>query len=206
MRWAAAYLATWAMLSAGIAWAVEIPADAWQWRRTLTREGQSEWGLNAPIADFGAQIHQESAWRPNARSPVGAVGVAQFMPATAEWITGVYPELGPKAEPANPIWGIRAMVRYDRFLWDRVTAVDGCHRMAKSLSSFNGGLAWIARDERLAASKGLDPARWYGHVETVNSGRSAANWRENRQYPRRILVSLSPHYQWADWGGSMCDD
>ena len=71
-------------------------------------------------------------------------------------------------------------------------AADDCNRMAKSLSAFNGGLSWIARDERLAASKGLDPARWFGNVETVNSGRSAANWRENRQYPRRILVNLSP--------------
>ena len=62
----------------------------------------------------------------------------------------------------------------------------------------------MSRDENLAASKGLDPARWFGNVETVNSGRSAANWRENRQYPRRILVSLSPVYQLADWGSTSC--
>lgn len=98
------------------------------------------------------------------------------------------------------------MVRYDRFLWDRVTAADDCHRMAKSLSAFNGGLSWLPRDERLAASKGLDPLLWFGHVETVNSGRSAANWKENRGYPVRILIRLSPVYVRADWGPAMCND
>ena len=206
MRWAAAYLAVWALLSAGIAWAVEIPADAWQWRRTLTREGQAAFGLNAPISDFGAQIHQESAWKPKARSRVGAYGLAQFMPATAEWISGAYPELGPEPEPASPAWAIRALVTYDRHLWDRVSAADDCNRIAKVLSGYNGGNSWVYRDEKLAASKGLDPARWFGNVETVNSGRSAANWKENRQYPRRILVNLSPHYQLADWGPTSCSD
>ena len=206
MRWAAAYIAAWAMLSAGIAWAVEIPQDALKWRRTLTREAQSEWGLNAPIADFGAQIHQESAWRPNAKSKAGAVGMSQFVPGTSAWIVGAYPALGPEPQPANPVWAIRALVTFDRFLWDRVSAVDECNRFAKTLSSFNGGLSWIARDERLAASKGLDPALWFGHTETVNSGRSAANWRENRDYPTKILLRLSPIYQRADWGGSMCND
>lgn len=206
MRWAAAYLATLAMLSAGIAWAVEIPADAWQWRRTLTREGQAAFGLNAPIADFGAQIHQESAWKPKAKSRVGAYGLSQFMPATATWISGAYPELGPDPQPANPMWALRALVTYDRHIWDRVRAVDGCHRMAKVLSGFNGGLSWVFRDEKLAASKGLDPSKWFGNVETVNSGRSAANFRENRQYPVRILIRLAPVYVRNDWGPTSCDD
>lgn len=206
MRWAAAYLATWALLSAGIAWAVEIPADAWQWRRTLTREGQSEWGLNAPISDFASQIHQESAWRPNARSRVGAFGLAQVMPATGDWLAGLYPSLGPKAQPASPAWAIRALVTYDKHIWDRVSAADECNRMAKVLSGYNGGNSWVYRDEKLAASKGLDPSKWFGHVETVNSGRSAANFRENRQYPVRILIRLAPVYVRNDWGPTSCDD
>ena len=207
MRLAAAILAAWfGTVGSFAAWTAEIPQDAWQWRRTLTREAQSEWGLSAPISDFGAQIEQESAWRPNAKSRVGAYGLSQFMPATATWIAGAYPSLGPEPQPANPVWAIRGLVVYDKHLWDRVRAVDDCNRMAKALSGYNGGISWIYRDEILAADKGLDPSRYFGNVETVNSGRSAANWKENRGYPRRILVNLSPRYQRADWGATMCED
>lgn len=206
MRWAAAYLATWALLSAGIAWAVEIPADAWQWRRTLTREGQSEWGLSAPISDFASQIHQESAWRPNARSKAGAYGLAQVMPATGEWLAGAYPSLGPKAQPASPAWAIRALVTYDKHIWDRVSAATPCDRIAKTLVGFNGGPARIPREERLTAAAGLDPRFYWGHMERFNSGRSAANFRENRQYPVRILIRLAPVYVRNDWGPTSCDD
>ena len=39
-----------------------------------------------------------------------ASGLAQFIPRTAEWISGIYPnELGERAY--NPTWAIRALVR-----------------------------------------------------------------------------------------------
>lgn len=191
---------------ASSAYAGPIPDDAYKWRRQLTREAQAQWGINAPVADFAAQIHQESAWRANATSRVGAQGMAQFMPATATWISGAYPALGPTPQPASPAWAIRALVTYDRHIWKSMRAADDCNRMAKTLSGYNGGPGWVSRDERLAASKGLDPSRWWGHVETVNSGRSAANWRENRGYPRRILVMLAPRYIDANFGWSACRD
>jgi soluble lytic murein transglycosylase-like protein len=65
---------------------------------------------------FAAQLHQESGWRPDAVSPVGAQGLAQFMPATADWISQLMPGLNSR-EPFNPAWAIRALVSYDRWLW-----------------------------------------------------------------------------------------
>ncbi|ECE0876963.1 lytic transglycosylase domain-containing protein, partial [Salmonella enterica subsp. enterica] len=53
-----------------------------------------------------------------------------------------------------------------------------------------------------ARARGLDDARWFGSVETVNAGRSAAAWRENRHYPQRILRELAPRY--LSWGGASC--
>ncbi|EEC2773295.1 transglycosylase SLT domain-containing protein [Salmonella enterica] len=181
--------------------AAEPPTAALKYRSDVIRSARVDWGLNAPVADFAAQLHQESGWNPAARSPVGAQGLAQFMPSTADWIAGLMPHLATR-EPYNPGWAIRALVSYDRWLWSRVAVSDGCERMAMTLSAYNGGLGWVNRDRRLARARGLDDARWFNSVETVNAGRSAANWRENRHYPQRILHTLAPRY--LSWGGSNC--
>ncbi|EHW2218196.1 transglycosylase SLT domain-containing protein [Salmonella enterica subsp. enterica serovar Abony] len=197
-------------LVAGLLWsggffrqasAAQPPQAAQQYRDDVIRNARLEWGLSAPVADFAAQLHQESGWRPDAISPVGAQGMAQFMPATADWISQLVPGLNSR-EPFNPAWAIRALVSYDRWLWQRVSAADNCERMAMTLSGYNGGLGWVQRDKRLATQQGLDGTRWFGHVATVNAGRSAANWRENRHYPQRILRELAPRY--LTWGGSSC--
>lgn len=181
--------------------AAEPPTAALRYRSDVIRSARVDWGLNAPVADLAAQLHQESGWNPVARSPVGAEGLAQFMPSTADWIAGLMPHLAAR-EPWNPGWAIRALVSYDRWLWQRVAVPDGCERMAMTLSAYNGGLGWVNRDRRLARLRGLDDARWFGAVETVNAGRSAANWRENRHYPQRILHTLAPRY--LSWGGASC--
>ena len=64
---------------------VQPPQAAARYKLTLLREAHSQWGLDAPVAAFAAQVHQESGWRADAVSRVGARGLAQFMPATARW-------------------------------------------------------------------------------------------------------------------------
>lgn len=177
------------------------PAAALQYRADVIRNARVQWGMNAPVADFAAQIHQESGWNPAARSPAGAQGMAQFMPATAEWISQAMPHLRDN-QPYNPGWAVRALVSYDRWLWTRIRVADACQRMAFTLSAYNGGQGWVNRDRKLAAQRGLDADRWFGQVETVNAGRSGANWRENRHYPKRILYQLAPRY--LTWGGASC--
>ncbi|EAB4400493.1 lytic transglycosylase domain-containing protein [Salmonella enterica subsp. enterica serovar Montevideo] len=201
---AGALLMAWLLWCGGFfsqAHAAEPPPAALKYRSDVIRSARVDWGLNAPVADFAAQLHQESGWNPAARSPVGAQGLAQFMPSTADWIAGLMPHLATR-EPYNPGWAIRALVSYDRWLWQRVAVPDGCERMAMTLSAYNGGLGWVNRDRRLARMRGLDDARWFGSVEMVNAGRSTANWRENRRYPQRILRELAPRY--LSWGGSNC--
>lgn len=182
----------------------EIPLEAQQWKRELTRQARLEWGLDAPIATFAAQVQQESGFNPDARSPVGAIGLAQFMPATATWISGAYTALAAN-DPKNPTWALRALAAYDRHLWDRVSAADDCNRAAKMLSAYNGGEKWIGRDEDLARSRGLWPEYWWDSVETVNAGRAPQFWRENRGYPRRILRVIEPTYVRAAWGRGLCE-
>lgn len=182
--------------------AITIPRAAEPHKATLTRAARVYWGLNAPVSVFAAQVHTESWWRNNTVSHVGAQGLAQFMPATAKWLPSVAPETG-KPEPFNPGWSLRALCAYDKWLWDRTDGVNDYERMAFALSAYNGGQGWVNRDKRLARRRGLDPARWFGAVETVNAGRSAAAWKENRQYPRRILRERQHAYIGAGWGPGM---
>ena len=178
---------------------VTIPRAAVQYRAELVRSARVVWGLEAPIAVFAAQVHTESWWRNDTVSAVGAQGLAQFMPATARWLPKVAPETG-KPAPFNPGWSLRALYTYDKWLWDRTDGATAFERMAFTLSAYNGGQGWVNRDKRLARQRGLNPARWFGAVETVNAGRSAAAWKENRQYPRRILKERQSAYVKAGWG------
>ncbi|HIE4801234.1 TPA: transglycosylase SLT domain-containing protein [Serratia marcescens] len=186
--------------------AAELPVDAKQYQRELTRNARVVWGLDAPVATFAGQIHQESTWRATAKSPVGALGLAQFMPATAGWIAGIYPKTLGDNQPLNPSWAMRALVTYDRWHYDRITAATECDRWAYVLSAYNGGLGWVQRDRKLAATRGLDAGRYWNVVENVNAGRSAANFRENRGYPTRIIYAWQPLYERAGWGSGVCHE
>jgi len=183
------------MLLAPRASAQDIPRAAHQYQRALTSNARVVWGLNAPVATFAGQVHQESAWRASAQSPF-ASGLAQFTPATADWIGDVYPDLA-NPQPFNPAWALRALVRYDRWLWDRNVAATDCDRIAFTLVSYNGGEGWLRKEQARAAAKGADRLRWFGHVEQWCL-RSAANCAENRDYPRKILKRHQALY--ASWG------
>lgn len=181
-----------------------IPAAAEQYRRELTRIAHAEWGLDAPVATFAAQVHQESHWKFNARSTAGAQGLGQVMPSTATWLAQLFPKTLGKVEPYNPTWSLMALVSYDRWLADRVKAHNACERAAMVLSSYNGGLGWLIKDRKLASAKGADPLAWFGSVERFNAGRSAAAFSENRGYPRLILKRFEPEYIAAGWGLGVC--
>lgn len=200
------FAALFAAAAASPALATEtIPHEAVRYQRDLTRNARLVWGLDAPVATFAAQIHQESRWNPTARSQVGAHGMAQFMPATERWINGAYPALATDGGAANPTWALRALATYDKHLWDRSGIwADSCQRMAAVLSGYNGGLGWVQRDRHQAQANGADPAVWFGQVDRFNAGRSPAAFAENRGYPRRILLALEPLYARAGWGRGVC--
>lgn len=181
--------------------AADIPQAAHKYRGDLTRNARLAWGLDAPIATFAAQVHQESGWNARAVSRVGAQGLAQFMPATADWIGGIFPDLAQR-QPDNPAWALRALTAYDRWLWERIAAENDCERMAMVLSAYNGGLGWLLKDKAMAQASGAIRTRWWGQVERFNAGRSPANFAENRGYPRRIVKVLQASY--AAWGKGVC--
>ena len=208
---ALAYTLIFAFFASPAHGAAGIPAQANRHKATLVQCARLEMGLSAPVALIAAQIHQESAWRETAVSSAGAQGLAQFMPATARWLPQVAPALrkGVNPEfndmpvdklPFSPAWALRAVCAYDRYLLQQTHgAADEGERWAFALRAYNGGLGWINKDRRKAASLGLDSGVNFGVVDTVNTGRSKANFAENTQYPRRIFA-LAPRYKAAGWG------
>lgn len=177
-----------------------VPRAAEGYRAEIVRQGRMVWGLDAPTASFAAQIQQESAWRADARSRVGALGLAQFMPATAKWIGGIDTELAAVA-PMNPTWAIRALIVYDKWLYERVRAVNACEKMAFAMSAYNGGLGWVLKRK----AKSAEPLVCFGKTCNVNPGIHPANQKENQEYPVRILLRNEPVYAATGrWGKGAC--
>jgi soluble lytic murein transglycosylase-like protein len=174
----------------------QAPQAAQQYRALLVRTAHMAWGLDAPIAVFAAQVHQESAWRPGAVSHVGAQGLAQFMPATTRWIGGVDPALASR-QPYNPGWALRALVTYDLWLFERAPAHYAPRdRMWVALRAYNGGLGHWQRE---AASTGLaQPSRTQVDAACGKARRAPVHCAENLGYPHRILVVIQPRY--LTWG------
>ncbi len=179
--------------------AVRIPETSARYRLALEREAIAQFGVDAPVSLLAGQIHAESTWEPTAQSEYAA-GLSQFTPPTARWLPTVCPEVG-APDPWDAGWSLRAIACYDAWLYRRVdNAATECDRWAFTLSSYNGGQGWLARDRARASAKGADAARWFGHVEH-HSPRGAAAFVENRGYVTRILLRFQPAYIAAGWPG-----
>ncbi|MFE9660141.1 peptidoglycan DD-metalloendopeptidase family protein [Streptomyces sp. NPDC005955] len=100
-------------------------------------------------AVIAAQIEAESGWNPNARSPVGAQGLSQFMPGT--WATwGKDADGNGRASPFDPADAIMAQGNYD---CDLAKIVEGYKKRGRAtgptldlmLASYNAGPGAVQR-------------------------------------------------------------
>lgn len=179
-----------------------------QYRALITRSAYRTFGPDAPVSTLVAQLHQESACKPDARSYAGAQGLAQFMPKTAEDMARKYPE---ECAPANPFsvrWAIGCRDRYMRSLLRAYANTEEAEQWAFGLSAYNGGGTWVTRDRDVCRHKdGCDVLKWWGNVElTPDHRRKPAAIKENRGYPFRILCQLTPRYVAEGWGrGITCN-
>jgi len=175
------------------------PRAALPYRADLIRTARAVWGLNAPVPVFAAQIHTESGWRADAVSPVGALGLAQFMPATARWIARVDPQLV-KGQPYDPAWAMLAMLTYDKRLYELAPArYSARDRMWVALRGYNGGLGHWNNEARATGLQ--QPTREQVDAACGQASRSLKHCPENLAYPRRILIQAQPRY--ASWGQSL---
>lgn len=183
-----------------------VPEACFQYQREITAQAHNLWGIdNPPTAILAAQVQQESSCNPTARSPF-ASGLTQFTPGTAADMAKRYPtELGP-ADPLNVQWALAAQALYMRDLTLSAQGDTYCDTWAFGLSSYNGGLGWLRRDQAMARKVGRDPVIWFDSVEITPDPRRAERFiRENRGYPQRILLKLTPIYAKAGYGvGVVC--
>ena len=107
-----------------------------------------------------AQMFQESRFDPKARSFAGARGLLQVMPRTAR-------ELG-YDDLEDPEIGIRAGLDYLAWVRDRFEpSIPSAERTWMTLAAYNVGAGHVRDAQRIAVEHGLDPTRWFGHVEAA---------------------------------------
>jgi membrane-bound lytic murein transglycosylase MltF len=115
---------------------------------------------------LAAQGYQESTLNQNKRSPVGAIGIMQIMPAT-----GVSLQVGNISETEPNIHG---GAKYMDLLITRYfpnSSFDEQNRTLFAFASYNAGPGKISKMRRLAESRGLDPNQWFNNVEVVTAER-----------------------------------
>lgn len=127
---------------------------------------------------MAAQGYQESGLDHSVRSPVGAIGVMQVMPAT-----GGDMKVGDIAELDN---NIHAGVKYMRYVIDTFfddPAVDPLNRMLFAFASYNAGPGRVRGLRKTASERGLDPNIWFNNVEHIAAEKIG---RETVQYVANI--------------------
>ena len=115
---------------------------------------------------MAAQGYQESQLNNEVRSPVGAIGVMQVMPATGNDL-----KVGDIKELES---NIHAGIKYVRFMMDQYykdEPMDDLNKLLITLASYNCGPGRMKQLRAEAARRGLDPNVWFGNVERIASER-----------------------------------
>jgi membrane-bound lytic murein transglycosylase MltF len=135
---------------------------------------QFDWLLMA------AQGYQESGLDQSKRSHVGAIGVMQVMPTTARDKAVNIPDIE-KLES-----NIHAGIKYNRWVVDNFyqdPEIRPLDRQLFAFASYNAGPGRVSRLRKEAEEQGLDPNRWFNHVELIAAKRIG---RETVQYVANI--------------------
>jgi membrane-bound lytic murein transglycosylase MltF len=108
---------------------------------------------------FKAQGIAESNLDPQARSPVGAVGVMQLMPATFEEVSSKSELVDGMLE--DPRWNIAAGIWYNKYQFDYWQKGRALHERLKFMyGSYNAGRVTLRKAQREAINQGLNPRSW----------------------------------------------
>ena len=128
---------------------------------------------------LAAQGYQESTLDQNKKSPVGAIGVMQLMPATGQSL-----KVGDiTVTEANIHGGTKYM---DQLMtqYFKDAKFDEQNRTLFAFASYNAGPGNISKMRKEAEKRGLDPDIWFNNVEVVTAERIGI---ETTTYVRNIF-------------------
>lgn len=154
----------------------------------MIREARVHVGKDAPYHIFLGQIEQESRCRVGATAFDGGQGLGQFMPGTAKWLHGresALQEISPKPAPYDPRWNIRAMILYDKLLYD----TSPCTGWYFALRSYNGGAGTLNKEIRRAGSCDIAVVeeKCARKVITLKNGSKLDMCSVNIEYPYLVV-------------------
>ena len=125
-----------------------------------------------------ALSRQESEFNAAAKSPVGASGLMQLMPATARMVAKQYKVKFSADQLTNAAYNTQLG---EAFLRGVIDDYGGSYFLA--LAAYNAGFGHLQDARRLAAEMGLDPDKWFRHTEKA-----------------MLLLSQPRYYQRARYG------
>jgi len=109
-----------------------------------------------------AQGYQESELKQSARSPVGAIGIMQLMPATGKAMkVGDIYQAGPN---------VHGGVKFTRAMIDEYFAnepMDDLNKTLFAFAAYNCGPGRVRQLRTIAAQRGLNPNVWFDNVELI---------------------------------------
>lgn len=138
----------------------------------LIERNASENGLDPNF--LARLLWKESRFEPNAISPAGALGIAQFMPGTAR--------LYDLDDPMNPAQAI------SKSAWYLARLRDGFGNIGLAAVAYNGG---ENRAARFIAGQTVLPYETQDYVEAI-TGHNAWRWRDNPPATEEIKLALDP--------------
>ncbi|WP_295799610.1 transporter substrate-binding domain-containing protein [uncultured Microbulbifer sp.] len=123
-----------------------------------------------------AQMWQESNFNPKAESQVGAQGLLQVMPRTAQ-------EMGFHGHMFDPDDSVHAGTKYLSWVRDRFEdELPADERLWFALAAYNAGIGHLRDARALAKKLGLDPNKWFGNVEVAMLKLSEPRYFEKVRY------------------------
>lgn len=168
-------LAFWAMLLGGVLYLAVTVVGPWQKRERYPLEYEdiiaaqcAEYSLDCHL--IASMIYCESSFDPEAVSGVGAVGLMQIMPETAEWIAM---RLGERDFKLNSLTAPETSVRF------------GCYYMSFLLERYNG--SYFRAVAAYHCGHGAMDAVLRDFVPEYDGDEPELPGRETKKYVSRVL-------------------